>query len=94
MRELTTLAQAVDQISEGNVLGACDTLIQRFKAVETAHSDNHWRLAEQLEVIPDLRISAMDPLERESAARRLRTERNLELMAASQSKSGGSSSQH
>lgn len=82
VRELTTIAQAVDQLLIGNVMGATDTLLQRFKAVETAHSDNSWGLAEQLEIIPDLRITATDSSEREAAAKRLRAERKVELMAA------------
>eukprot|EP00974_Lingulodinium_polyedra_P075281 7294911-Lingulodinium_polyedra.AAC.1 len=55
-RELRSLAQAIDAIIRGDLAFAADTLVQRFKAVETAALEGGWALAQHLELIPTQRI--------------------------------------
>ena len=54
LRELRTLAEAIDELSAGHVASTADLAMQRFKAIE--HSLSHqgkWHLARALEVIRD-----------------------------------------
>ena len=54
LRELTTLAEAIDELSSGHVASTADLAMQRFKAIE--HSLSHqgqWQLARALEVTKD-----------------------------------------
>ena len=67
-RELRTLAQAIDDILVGKIDSAADILMQRFKAVEIAAADGHWKVAEHLEVIPQTKPLAAADREREAAA--------------------------
>ena len=68
-RELTTLARSVDMILAGDIGGAADVLVQRFKAVETAHGDGGWGVARHMELIPDPKVTAVSQKEREQAAK-------------------------
>lgn len=52
LRELTTLAMAVDYILEGDYVRSLDLLIQRFKAVEASLGESGWHMAKHLELIP------------------------------------------
>ena len=67
--ELRNLARALDCILRGNVMGAADTLIQRFKSVETVATGGGWGMAKHLELIPDGRISTLSIKEREAASK-------------------------
>ena len=54
LRELRTLAEAIDELSAGHVASTADLAMQRFKAIE--HSLSHqgkWQLARALEVTRD-----------------------------------------
>ena len=59
-------------------------MIQRFKAVETAHNDSQWHLARHYEIIPETEASVATYTEREHATRLELRERQLKakLMAA------------
>ena len=52
MRELTTLASALDAILVAEPARAGDILIGRFKALEAAHRDGAWTIAREYEVVP------------------------------------------
>eukprot|EP00435_Cladocopium_sp_Y103_P065997 s127_g28.t1 len=52
LRELRTLATALDQLVSGKVAGAGDTLMQRFKSVLMAVRDNTTAASKYLELIP------------------------------------------
>ena len=67
-RELRTLAMSIDMMANGQVLSACDVLMQRFKAVELAASENNWSLATHLELLPPQIASATSTAEREAVA--------------------------
>eukprot|EP00971_Amphidinium_carterae_P268557 5327911-Amphidinium_carterae.1 len=62
-RELMTLARASDQLIRGDTAGSLDTLLQRFKAIETAHWTGGWQVATQMELIPESRVSAVPAAE-------------------------------
>eukprot|EP00971_Amphidinium_carterae_P301482 5990188-Amphidinium_carterae.1 len=51
LRELRTLARALDLLSRQKVGEAADLLAQRVKAVERATVDGHWTNAQLLELI-------------------------------------------
>ena len=54
LREFRTLAEAIDELSQGHVASTADLAMQRFKAIE--HSLSHqgkWQLARALEVTRD-----------------------------------------
>jgi hypothetical protein len=55
LREMRTIAFALDCLSRGEVLEACDILTQRFKALETSHEDGSWERASLAEVVPEQR---------------------------------------
>jgi len=59
---------ALDHLLRGDVARCGDTLIQRFKSVETAASEGSWRVASRLELIPEASVSSVTPAEREAAA--------------------------
>jgi hypothetical protein len=82
-RELRTIAMAIDAILRGKVAEAADFLIQRFKAVETAHHDGHWNTARHLEALPPPKVSAVDQEERESILRAEERESRFRKLAES-----------
>jgi hypothetical protein len=55
LREMRTLAAALDCLSKGEVLEAADILTQRFKALEVSHEDQAWDRATLAEVVPEQR---------------------------------------
>ena len=59
MREMRTLAEALDAIIRGESAKAGDILMQRFRAAEMAVSDGHWTLAQHLELIPETVVSSV-----------------------------------
>ena len=77
-RELRTLAESLDALLGGNLGRAADLLMQRFKAVELACTDEGgWAAASHLELIPDAKASSSSFREREHAARSLIKEDKL-----------------
>ena len=68
-REMRTLAQALDAILRDDVLLAADTLMQRLKAVEISLHDQHWGVAQHLELVPGTTITAVPEDERRAAGR-------------------------
>ena len=69
LRELRTLAEALDHLIRGDVLRTADVLAQRFKAVELAGQEGSWLVAQHLELIPPSRMSATEDKEKTLAAR-------------------------
>ena len=52
LRELLTLALSIDHLLRGRPARACDTLLQRMKAIESVLLGAHWSVAQRLEVAP------------------------------------------
>ena len=67
-REVLTLAKAIDQLLQGKVAEAADVLVQRFRAVETAHAEG-WGVARHMELIGDSKVSSVSDKELENAAK-------------------------
>ena len=67
--ELRHLAEALDCLLVGNVVGAADVLAQRFRSVETAHFDGGWSMAKHLEVVGDAKVSSISVKDRQRIAR-------------------------
>jgi hypothetical protein len=67
--ELRHLAEALDCLLVGNVVGAADVLAQRFRSVETAHFDGSWAMAKHLEVVGDAKVSSISVRDRQRIAR-------------------------
>ena len=60
LRELQSLAEAVDLLMRGRVASAGDVLVQRFRAVEAASlEEGGWSVARHLEVLPEAAGSTM-----------------------------------
>ena len=60
IRELQSLAEAVDLPMRGRVASAGDVLIQRFRALEAAAlEEGGWSLARHLELLPDAAVSTV-----------------------------------
>ena len=54
LRELRTLAEAIDELSQGHVASAADLAMQRFKVIEQSMShQGKWQLAQALAVTSD-----------------------------------------
>jgi hypothetical protein len=77
--ELRHLAEALDCLLIGNVIGAADVLAQRFRSVETAHFDGSWNQAKHLEIVGDARVSSISMKDRQRIAK----------LATSEAKTGG-----
>lgn len=56
-REMRTLAEAMDAILRGDLAGAGDILMQRFRSCEMNASEGSWQQARHLELIPEARVS-------------------------------------
>ena len=67
-RELTTLGRAIDLLLQGHLGELGDLLVQRFKAIETAMSDQSWSSARHQELIPAQAASLTTEPERKKAA--------------------------
>ena len=52
LRELLTLALSIDHLLKGRPARACDTLLQRMKAIESVLLGAQWSVAQRLEVTP------------------------------------------
>ena len=68
-RELRTLALCLDTLLTGNVAGAADILVQRWKAVETAVQEGGWQLARHHELLPFQDVGLSNDAERTVVAR-------------------------
>jgi hypothetical protein len=67
-RELSTLALALDFVLKGNLEGALEVLLQRFKSLESVSTGAlSAKVAQNLEVIPRLEISSLSMSERNEA---------------------------
>ena len=69
MRELRTLATAMDQIAQGCPEKAADVIGQRMKALELALADQGWVRAQYLELIPQEGAGLADPEEQRMASK-------------------------
>ena len=60
LRELQSLAEAVDLLMRGRLASVGDVLIQRFRAVEAASlEEGGWSVARHLELLPEAAVSSM-----------------------------------
>ena len=81
VRELRTLAQAIDALLSGKPLLAADTLMHRFKSVELASIDQNWSVAQHLELTPALAVAAVNDGERRAAAKEEFAVKKLDRMS-------------
>eukprot|EP00971_Amphidinium_carterae_P069241 1370143-Amphidinium_carterae.1 len=92
VRELVTIARCADCLLRGQIHQSLDVMLQRFKAVETAHFEASWSQAKHLELIPDSRVSAVPARERRAAAASeradMKTSKSLVVSGASSFKGG------
>lgn len=77
VRELVTLAEAIDLLMEGQFAAVGDVLMQRMKAVESSVTDG-WQLASHQELIPPAKATLSTNLERSYVARQALQARKLE----------------
>ena len=63
------LALCCDNLAKGNRAGVGDILMQRFKAVESAASNNTWEFSKHPEILPETQFQASSQREREAAAK-------------------------
>ncbi|CAK0908265.1 unnamed protein product [Prorocentrum cordatum] len=75
VRELQTLAAAMDLLEDGSLASVVDALMQRFRALEMALNDGS---ANELEVVEGIRPTPPSRDEQESARRRRRLQSRLE----------------
>ncbi len=68
-REMRTLAEALDALSQGKLPELADLLMQRFKALEVSVTDGNWHVAKQLEVLPSMDLGLTSLAERTDAAK-------------------------
>ena len=80
-REMRTLAEAIDDLLQGQVVQAADKLMQRFKALELASSEGgDWGVARHLELIPPGQVASVGNVEKSMAANLEAKEQKLALM--------------
>ena len=78
LRELRTLATALDMLIEGQQVRAMDLLVQRFKALELAMQEGGvWTVAQHLELLPTLKGTVVQEDERELALKQERRSSKL-----------------
>ena len=82
VRELQTLAAALDLLEEGSLASVADTLMQRFKALEMSLNDGNWYIATELEVVEGIRPTLASREEQESARRSAMLRRRLDEVRA------------
>ncbi|CAK0832761.1 unnamed protein product [Prorocentrum cordatum] len=78
VRELQTLAAALDLLEDGSLASVADTLMQRFKALEMALNDGNWHIANELGVVEGIRPTLASRDEQESARGSATLRRRLE----------------
>ena len=81
-RELRTIATTLDALLRGRQAEAADLLVQRFKAVELAATEGTWAMSEQVELVPESRVSSMGTEERAHVARREQREAKSQQLVA------------
>ena len=81
LRELVTLAIAVDQLLRARPSRALDTLLQRFKAVEAGLMGAHWSVAQRLELGPAENLSLTGQEELSSAQKDAYTDARTKMLA-------------
>jgi len=77
LREMKTLAWAIDELIRGNILQAADVLVQRLIAIENASAEGSWSMARFIELVPDGGASAMPDQERSLVLRHAKAEAKL-----------------
>ena len=73
--EFKMLAEALDSLSDGDLAGLGDILMQRFKALELAAQEGSWSIARRLEITGPSELGLASTQERRMAA----TEELLQL---------------
>ena len=77
LRDMKTLARALDELLRGHVLQAADVLIQRLVAVEHASTEGSWNMSKFIELVPESNITAMPETERSMIAKLQHAEAKL-----------------
>ena len=77
VRELVTLAEAIDLLMEGQFAAVGDVLMQRMKAVESSVTDG-WQLASHQELIPPAKATLSTNLERSFVVKQALQSKKLE----------------
>ena len=70
MREMRTLAEAMDSLAQGDIPRACDLLVQRFKSLELKASTGSSELGRCHELIPPEDVGLISEAERAAGLRR------------------------
>ena len=73
VREMQTLASALDFLVQGRLASATDVLSQRFRALEMSASEG-WQVARHLELLPTPGVSSIPSALRSTAVRQFRAE--------------------
>lgn len=81
-REMLSIATSIDLLMGGNVAGAMDIMVQRFKSCESVQSGCHWTVALKLEVVPPENAMLTPLQEMHSAQRDVFEESKLRWLAA------------
>jgi hypothetical protein len=81
-REMLSIATSIDLLMGGNVAGAMDIMVQRFKSCESVQSGCHWTVAQKLEVVPPENAMLTPLQEMHSAQRDVFEESKLRWLAA------------
>ena len=90
MRELGTLASALDHLSRGNLAGLGDILIQRFKSIETAKKEGgNWKVGTQMELLPLENTGISSHTECRAAVRQTVQQAKLEDVLRNRPRGGG-----
>ena len=92
VRELETLAVALDQLVSGALPQACDTLVQRWKALECSVGEQGWSVARHMELIPSADVSLATESERRLGARMELDSQRLTANLVSVQRRGGAGS--
>lgn len=81
-REAQTLCYVQDQLLQGKVASACDTVTQRLKGLEQVTSGSHYLVAQRQELVPTDMTAMTSPMESLEASRLHREEAKAKTAAS------------
>ena len=91
-REMRTVCECIDALLDGRLAHLGDLLMQRLKALQTAHAEGNWDTARFLELIPPGEVVLPSEEERRSAMRDRSMDLRLSRHGAKGSSGGRSAS--
>ena len=81
-REAQTLCYVQDQLLQGKIANACDTITQRLKGLEQVTSGSHYLIAQRQELVPVESTAMTSPMESLEASRIHREEARAKAAAS------------